>query len=153
MRNLILLILTATFLSCGAKKLVTSKEKRFEGNWYLEKITYNTDANYNVTLFNDASKYCFEGSSWKFLRDNKSGNYVVNKTSCETKVRDFKYEIGNKDTATGFYNLILTPINGNTSKSYNLLLKDLDMTSMKWTESRTIDGVEFTIEMKFKKFD
>ena len=106
MRNLILLILTATFLSCGAKKLVTSKEKRFEGNWYLEKITYN-----------------------------------------------FKYEIGNEDTATGFYNLILTPINGNTSKSYNLFLKDLDMSSMKWQESRIIDGVEFTIEMRFKKFD
>lgn len=153
MRNLILLILTATLLSCGAKKMVTSKEKRFEGNWYLEKITYNTDANYNITLFDDASKYCFEGSSWKFLRDNNSGNYVINKTTCETQVRDFKYVIGSEDDATGFYNLTLTPINGNTSKSYNLFLKDLDMSSMKWQESRIIDGEEFTIEMKFKKFD
>jgi hypothetical protein len=153
MKKLIIVLLTVTFFSCSIKKLVTSKEKRFEGNWYLEKITYNTDANYNVTLFDDASKYCFEGSSWKFLRDNKSGNYVVNKTNCETKVRDFKYEIGSEDKATGFYNLILTPINGITSKSYNLFLKDLDMSSMKWQETKTIDGVEFTIEMRFKKFD
>ena len=93
MRKILAFAITLLFLSCGATKNVRNKEKVLKGNWNLTNIAYSKTGSYNVTLFNDASKECLEGSSWKFVPNNNSGVYVIEKPNCSNGERDFAFTI------------------------------------------------------------
>ena len=69
-------MLTTVLLSCGASKNVRLKEKVIKGNWTLSNVTYSKTGDYNVTLFRDTSKECFEGSTWRFIPNNNSRLYL-----------------------------------------------------------------------------
>ena len=80
-------------LSCGTSKTVRDSKKVIKGEWTLSSITYSTAGKYNVTLLNDTSKDCFEGSTWQFIPNNNTGTYTINETSCSTGPRNFVFTI------------------------------------------------------------
>ena len=147
-----LLLFVATLFSCGASKNVRSKEKTIKGNWNLTNITYSKTGSYNVTLFDDASKSCFEGSSWKFVPNNNSGTYIINKNTCATGERDFSFVIQEVDENSGYYDFLLKPKNNNdNNRGYRLSLKNLTENTMLLQQNLTIDGSSFIINMNFIK--
>jgi len=156
MRKILILILVGVgMISCGVSKTVIQSKKTIKGDWVLNTITYNTPGNYNVTLLNDVSKSCFEGSTWHFTPNNFTGNYNINKSSCATGMRYFRFAIQEIDKDTGLYDFMLKPTTekykSDDNKGFRLQLTNLSDTSMQWKQTITVEGAPFVISMNFSK--
>ena len=78
---LILTVMAVVAFSCGTPKTVIQAKKEVKGYWSLDNISYSESGTFNVTIFNDTSRECFEGSTWRFIPNNNSGLYTVNRPS------------------------------------------------------------------------
>ena len=144
-----------TLLSCGGTKTVRESKKVMKGDWTLSSINYNQPGTFKVKLLNDASKECFEGSTWQFIPNNNTGNYTVNNTNCSTGMRYFIFTIQEIDESTGLYDFLLKPTNekkkSETNSGFRLQLTQLSDTDMQWQQTVSIEGKPFTINMNFTK--
>lgn len=142
-------------MSCGSSKTVRTSKKIIKGDWTLNSIIYNRTGTYNVTLLNDASKICFEGSTWQFIPNNNTGTYSINETSCSTGLRNFVFTIQEINAKTGLYDFLLKPTNeksiSETNQGFRLRLKALSDTVMQWEQTVLVDGKPFIITMNFNK--
>jgi len=142
-------------LSCGTSKTVRDSKKVIKGEWTLSSITYSTAGKYNVTLLNDTSKDCFEGSTWQFIPNNNTGTYTINETSCSTGPRNFVFTIQEVNKETGLYDFLLKPTNekqkSETNQGFRLSLTSLTDTIMQWQQTVSVDGKPFIITMNFNK--
>ena len=142
-------------LSCGTSKTVRDSKKVIKGEWTLSSITYSTAGKYNVTLLNDTSKDCFEGSTWQFIPNNNTGTYTINETSCSTGPRNFVFTIQEVNKETGLYDFLLKPTNekqkSETNQGFRLSLISLTDTIMQWQQTVSVDGKPFIITMNFNK--
>ena len=142
-------------MSCGSSKTVRTSKQVIKGDWTLNSITYNEIGKYNVTLLNDTSKDCFEGSTWQFIPNNNTGTYSINETSCSTGVRNFVFTIQEMNAETGLYDFLLKPTDAKskseTNQGFRLSLKALSDTVMQWEQTVSVDGKPFTITMNFNK--
>ncbi len=141
----------ATLFSCGASKNVRGKEKIIKGDWVLNKITYSKTGDYNVTMFNDTTKDCLEGSTWKFVPNNNSGVYTVNNTNCVAGEREFIFVIQEIDETSGYYDFLLKPKNNESNIGFRLELSQLTESTMKWQQNLMVNGTSFIINMDFIK--
>ena len=151
MKNLIIVALSLILFSCGATKNVRTKEKIIKGNWTLNKIVYSKTGDYRVTLFKDATKECFEGSSWKFVPNNNTGMYAINNINCVSGERDFIFVVQEIDAASGYYDFLLKPKNNENKEGFRLQLTELSETTMQWKQYLNVDGTQFIINMNFTK--
>lgn len=144
-----------TLLSCGGTKTVRVSKKVMKGDWTLSSINYNQPGTFKVKLLNDASKECFEGSTWQFIPNNNTGNYTVNNTNCSIGMRYFIFTIQEIDESTGLYDFLLKPTNekkkSETNSGFRLQLTQLSDTDMQWQQTVSIEGKPFTINMNFTK--
>ena len=158
MRKLLTIsLIAALFVSCGVPKTVQESKKVIKGYWNLNSISYSEAGNFNVTLFNDTSKECFEGSTWRFIPNNNSGVYTINGGNCPMGDRDFIFTIQEIDQTTGLYDFLLKPTNekhkSETGEGYRLRLAQLTDNSMKWEQTVSLSGQPFTIYMNFTKIN
>lgn len=142
-------------LSCGTSKTVRDSKKVVKGFWTLNSITYDQAGKYNVTLLNDTSKNCFEGSTWQFIPNNNTGTYSINETSCTTGVRNFVFTIQEVNPQTGLYDFLLKPTDAkyksDTNQGFRLSLMSLSDTSMVWGQTVYVEDKPFAITMNFVK--
>ncbi len=142
-------------MSCGASKTVRASKKIIKGNWSLNTITYSQQGTYNVTLLDDASKSCFEASTWQFIPNNNTGIYTINSSNCSNGERNFVFTIQEVDDTTGLYDVLLKPTNAKnkseTNQGFRLNLSMLSETEMQWKQTLTVEGKPFTITMNFTK--
>ncbi|SHI45261.1 lipocalin family protein [Aquimarina spongiae] len=157
MKKLILLVAVVIFASCSpTQKTVISAKKTLKGEWSLDKISYDRDGIFDVTLYNDASAECFTGSTWKFIPNNNTGKYEVNQSSCtSTGARNFRFTIP-KPEADGTYYFLFKPINEkkkstNNNAGYRMALQHLDDATMSWAMTVSLEGKPFVITMNFNK--
>lgn len=155
MKKVILILLAIGLFSCGTSKTVRDSKKTIKGDWTLSTITFSKTGKYNVTLLNDTSKDCFEGSIWQFIPNNNTGTYTINESSCSTGVRNFVFTIQEVDSQSGFYDFLLKPTDdrnkSETNQGFRLKLTALSDTNMQWQQTVTADGVPFIINMNFAK--
>ncbi|MFC4723051.1 lipocalin [Geojedonia litorea] len=155
MKRVILLFLAIGLISCGSSKTVRTSEKILKGEWVLNTVTYSESGNYNVTLLNDVSKACFEGSTWQFVPNNNTGTYTINNTNCARGKRYFIFKINEIDEATGLYDFVLKPTDekykSDTNIGVRFSLSSLSDNYMQWQQTLTVDGKPFTISMNFSK--
>jgi hypothetical protein len=156
MKKLPLLIaIVAILVSCGTPKTVIESKKVLKGYWTLDDISYSEKGTFNITVFNDTSKECFEGSTWRFIPNNNSGLYTINSSDCPTGDRDFIFAIQEIDQSTGLYDFLLKPTNqkhkSEDNKGFRLRLAQLNDGSMRWEQTVNLDGKPFTINMNFSK--
>jgi hypothetical protein len=155
MKRVLLIFLAIGLVSCGSSKTVRDSKKTIKGNWTLSTITYSKTGKYNVTLLNDTSKDCFEGSTWQFVPNNNTGTYTINESSCSTGVRNFVFTIQEIDPQTGLYDFLLKPTNdknkSETNQGFRLKLTSLSDTNMQWQQTVLADGIPFIINMNFTK--
>ncbi len=146
---------TMTFIGCGSSKVVRTSKKVIKGNWTLHSVSHNQTGTYDITLLNDASKGCFEGSSWQFIPNNNTGIYTISNDGCSNGERHFIFTIDEIDEVTGLYDFLLKPTDQKgksaTNKGFRLRLKELSETTMQWQQTVNLDGKPFTINMNFSK--
>lgn len=147
--------IAALVFSCGTPKTVQESRKIIKGYWSLTDISYNKSGTFNVTLFNDTSKECFEGSSWRFIPNNNTGVYTIDNGNCPTGDRNFIFTIQEVDPTTGLYDFLLKPTNvkGKSidNTGFRLRLTRLNESSMQWEQTVSLDGDNFKISMNFSK--
>ena len=155
MKKIILIFLAIGIVSCGASKTVRDSKKSIKGDWTLSTITYSKTGKYNVTLLNDTSKDCFEGSTWEFIPNNNTGTYSINESSCSTGVRNFVFTIQEVNAETGLYDFLFKPTNqknkSENNQGFRLKLSALSETDMQWQQTVSVDGIPFIINMNFTK--
>lgn len=155
MKKILLIFLAIGLFSCGSSKTVRDSKKVIKGEWTLNTITYNEPGKYNVTLLNDTSKDCFEGSTWQFIPNNNTGTYSINESSCSTGVRNFVFTIQEVNAETGLYDFLLKPTDAKhksvTNQGFRLSLTSLSDTSMQWQQTVYVEGKPFVITMNFNK--
>lgn len=154
-RLLILALIVATAFSCGAPKTVQESKKVLKGYWTLDRISYDTSGTFNVTVFNDTSAECFEGSTWRFIPNNNTGNYTVDNSNCPSGQRNFIFSIVEIDPASGYYDFMIKPTDSRGKSEdkigFRLHLAQLSENSMRWEQTVTLDGKPFKINMNFSK--
>ena len=154
-KTIMLLALTLILTACGTSKTVRVSRKVIKGNWTLNTITYSEAGTYNVTLLDDATKKCFEGSTWQFVPNNNTGIYTINDSNCLAGERHFVFTIQEVDEKTGLYDFLLKPTNdkhkSETKKGFRLKLSALSDTMMQWQQTVAVEGKPFTISMNFNK--
>ena len=142
-------------MSCGGTKNVRESKKDIKGDWSLNSITYSPIGIYNVTLLDDASKECFEGSIWNFIPNNNTGTYSISGSECSSGERNFVFTIQEVNEATGFYDFLLKPTNAKnksaTNQGFRLNLASISETSMQWKQTLNAEGIPITITMNFSK--
>lgn len=144
-----------TVLSCGVSKTVQDSRKVIKGYWSLDNISYSDAGTFNVMLFNDTSKECFEGSSWRFIPNNNTGIYTINGVNCVTGDRNFIFTIQEMDAASGLYDFLLKPTNAkgksDDNRGFRVRLTQLDESYMIWEQTVSLEGKPFKISMNFSK--
>ena len=153
-KRALLIVVASLILACGPKTVIQSK-KVIKGYWTLTDISYSESGTYNVTLLNDTSKECFEGSSWRFIPNNNTGVYTINNGNCPTGDRHFVFTIQEMNKETGLYDFLLKPTNeknkSDDNRGFRLRLSQLNDSSMRWEQTVTLDGKPFKINMNFSK--
>ncbi len=156
----LLFVIMATFLvaSCGPTKQATEARKTFKGDWVLNSITYpNNPGDFNVTLFNEASASCFQGSAWSFVSNNNTGTYTLQGPACSNAgERYFNWSIDEQNTPDGMFDFLLKPTDDRNrsttgNQGFRINLRQLSETSMTWEQTVTLEGKPFMIRMNFTK--
>ncbi len=154
-KTILLAILAAVFFSCGTPKTVQESRKIIKGYWNLDTISYSESGTFNITLLNDTSRECFEGSQWRFIPNNNTGIYTISDSNCPTGDRHFIFDIQEMNTETGLYDFLLKPTNeknkSETKVGFRLRLAQLSSSSMKWEQTVNLEGKPFTVYMNFSK--
>ena len=153
------MVLTAVAFSCGTPKTVIQSKKVVKGYWSLDNISYSEAGTFTVKIFNDTSRECFEGSTWRFIPNNNSGLYTVNNANCPTGDRNFIFSIQEMNAETGLYDFLLKPTmklgkpDKDNSVGFRLRLSQLSDSNMQWQQTVNLEGKPFTISMNFSKIN
>lgn len=154
-KTIMLVAITLVLGACGTSKTVSISKKDIKGNWTLNTITYSEAGTYNVTLLADATKECFEGSTWQFVSNNNTGRYNINNSNCSAGERPFVFTIQKIDKETGLYDFLLKPTDekhkSETQKGFRLKLSALSDNMMQWQQTVNVEGKPFIISMNFNK--
>ncbi|MCK0155680.1 lipocalin family protein [Cellulophaga sp. F20128] len=156
MKHILLLLVSVSLISCGASKNVSINKKEIKGDWTLSTVSYSEAGEYAITLLNDASKACFEGSTWQFIPNNNTGTYMISDSNCGTGERNFNFTIQEVDKVTGLYDFLLKPTNpkgkSQNNVGFRLELTQLTENTMVWQQTLAVEGKPFTITMNFSKY-
>ncbi len=157
MKKLIYLFAFALILSaCSSSQTIRETNNLIGGEWVLNSITHNQTGNFNITLFNDASKNCFQGSLWRFTPNNYRGSYSIDAPGCQVGDRRFIFSIEEVNAAAGHYDFLLKPIDDSgrpqTNTGFRLQLAQLSNDIMVLQQHLTVDGKPFTLNMNFIKY-
>lgn len=154
---MILVVLMGIAASCGTPKTVIESRKVIKGFWSLDKISYSEPGTFTVQLLNDTSRECFEGSTWRFIPNNNTGNYTIANSNCPSGERFFIFTIQEIDQSTGLYDFLLKPTNekkkSEDNVGFRLRLAQLSESSMQWEQTVSLEGKPFTISMNFSKIE
>jgi|SRR5690554_3076367 hypothetical protein len=154
-RIILFTALAVNILACGPSKTVTDSYKVMKGYWTLTDITYDRSGRFNITLFDEASANCFEGSSWRFIPNNNTGRYTIEGAGCSSGERHFIFTVQEIDKETGLYDFMLKPTNAkgksDDNRGIRLRLAQLDDQTMRWQQTVSVEGQPFTISMNFIK--
>ena len=103
MRKLILLsVFSLLIFSCKSTapatntKVDNKSQVAIKGNWVVSSVTYPGSQYIKVTSFGLADSQCFEGSTWKFVSNNDSGEMSLVKADCPSFSSPIKWFV-NKD--------------------------------------------------------
>lgn len=103
MRKLILLgALAVLSFSCKTPapaanvKIDRRAQVAIKGNWTITSVSYPGSEYIKVNSFQIADSKCFEGSTWKFISNNDSGQMALTNANCAAFSSPIKWYI-NKD--------------------------------------------------------
>lgn len=153
----VLFIATALLLACATPQAVRDSKKVIKGEWVLNSVTHDESGSYTINLFNDASKDCFEGSTWKFIPNNNTGTYSINSAGCPVGERNFIFTIQEIDATSGYYDFLLKPTDergkSETNQGFRTRLSNISENNMTWEQNLSFEGKPFKLYMNFTKIN
>ncbi|MDO6759845.1 lipocalin family protein [Tamlana sp. 2_MG-2023] len=157
MKKIVLVLLTLSLVACGSTKTATPEPKKvIKGDWTLSTISYSEAGEFDVTLLNEDTKECFEGSTWNFIPNNNTGSYSIEGADCNSGMRHFIFTIQKIDEQSGLYDFLLKPTDEKgksmTNQGFRLKLTSISETSMVWEQHLTVDDEPFVITWQFGKY-
>jgi len=157
MKKIVLVLMTLSLVACGSTKTVTPAPKKvIKGDWTLSDISYSEEGEFDVTLLNEDTKECFEGSKWNFISNNNTGSYFIEGTDCNAGLRNFIFTIQKIDDQSGLYDFLIKPTDAKgksmTNQGFRLKLVSISETSMTWEQHLTVDDAPFVITWQFAKY-
>lgn len=102
MRNFILMLaISIAVASCKSTSATSTKidsksQYAMKGNWTIASVDYPGSEYIKVNSFQIADSKCFEGSYWKFVANNNTGELSMDKSGCPSMRSPFTWFI-NKD--------------------------------------------------------
>ncbi|MEN9488223.1 MAG: hypothetical protein RL494_488 [Bacteroidota bacterium] len=156
MKKVVVLGLLILLASCKtpAPAASVSVDRRaqvaIKGNWTIESVTYTGSDMFKITSFEVADSKCFEGSTWKFISNNDSGEMALTQANCPSFNSPIKWYV-NKD---GQFVLKFLADGTKARKKldgYILKVADQTMESFKLIDNVNIGGKMTNIVYQFKK--
>ncbi len=100
-KMLVLFALAVAIAGCKSTSATNTKvdnksHTAIKGNWTITSVTYPGSDYIKVTSFGLADSKCFEGSTWKFVSNNDTGNMTLNAADCPQFTSPIKWFV-NKD--------------------------------------------------------
>ena len=93
MKKLVLIVLGSFLLASCAAKVDNKAQVGIKGNWQISNVSYTGSNLFNIKSFQIADSKCFEGSTWRFISNNNTGNMSLTKAGCPAVDGDFKWTI------------------------------------------------------------
>jgi hypothetical protein len=86
-RIIVMIAVVVAMVSCKSTSATSTKidsksQYALKGNWTITSVTYPGSEYIKVNSFQIADSKCFEGSSWKFVANNNSGEMAMDKSGC-----------------------------------------------------------------------
>ena len=157
MKKLILffaLAIVASSCKTPAPAAATNVDRKsqvaIKGNWTIASVTYAGSDVFKITSFDLADSKCFEGSTWKFISNNDSGDMALKQANCTSFASKIKWYV-NKD---GQFVLKLLSDGAKarkTKQGYILKVADQTMESFKLIDNINIGGKATNIVYSFRK--
>lgn len=156
MKKIVLVLMTFSLLvACNSTQTAASpspaKKKVLKGDWTLNSISYSEDAEFNVTLLNEATKACFEGSRWNFIPNNNTGSYsIAGDADCNNGLRHFIFTVDGQ-------NFLLKPTDAKgkslTNSGFRFNLVSMSETALVLSQTVAIEEEEnsLTITWQFSR--
>jgi hypothetical protein len=159
MKKLILffaLALIASSCKTPAPAASTNIDRRsqvaIKGNWVIASVTYAGSDMFKVTSFDIADAKCFEGSTWKFISNNDSGEMALTQAGCPAFSSPIKWYV-NKEGQFVLKFLAEGTKAKKQLQGYILTVADQTLASFKLHDSVTIGGKATTVIYHFKKIN
>ncbi len=68
--------------SATSTKIDSKSQYALKGTWTITSVSYPGSEYIKVNSFQIADSKCFEGSSWKFIANNNTGEMAMDKSGC-----------------------------------------------------------------------
>lgn len=148
MKKIFLLSMFALLL--GACSSVNHKSQvGLTGNWSITQVTYPNSEYIKVNSFDIADSKCFEGSSWKFVSNNNSGNMMLNKTGCPSFSSPIVWTV----TKEGAFTLKITEgeKGKRVTQGYVLQMRNQSESSFQLVDNVSVGGKNVEVVYQFQK--
>jgi len=157
MKKLILLFALALVASsCKTTTPVTTTtvdrraQVAIKGNWAITSVTYQGSDMFKVTSFDIADAKCFEGSVWKFVSNNDTGEMTLTQGNCPSFSSPIKWYV-NKEGQFVLKFLAEGTKARKMQQGYILRLEGQTMESFKLVDNVNIGGKSTNIVYQFRK--
>jgi len=95
---IVLIVIAVAAFSCKSTSATSTKidsksQYALKGNWTITSVSYPGSEYIKVNSFQIADSKCFEGSSWKFVANNNSGEMAMDKSGCPSMRSPFTWFI------------------------------------------------------------
>ncbi len=156
MKHAFIFALSILFVSCGPSYLANKIEKNFKGDWNLENIEFpNSSGFFDVELYNVADVNCFEGSMWKFVSNNNTGEFSLLNDSCTDETQKFTWYLDPQTAENTFPEILFKVTTGEKARRVNkgtrIRVIALDDNQMIWEQVANFNGNEIKMQMTFFK--
>jgi hypothetical protein len=158
MKKLLLVSLLAFFAACKtpAPVAATSVDRKsqvaIKGNWTIASVTYAGSDMFKITSFDLADSKCFEGSTWKFISNNDSGEMALTQANCTSFASKIKWYV-NKDGQFVLKFLAEGVKAKKMQQGYILKVSDQTAESFKLIDNINIGGKMTNVIYQFKKIN
>lgn len=138
--------------ACKTSKIAQQAEKDMRGDWELTSISNSKGFTIN-SVFNQASKKCFEGSTWHLVANNSSGFYELNPTEdCISGENKISWHMTEEDGVPYFW---FKQLNGEKAKNirsgYKMRVVNITESNAVFSQEIPVDGQKETLIFNFIK--
>jgi hypothetical protein len=123
-----------------------------KGNWEIASVTYVGSEMFKITSFDIADSKCFEGSTWKFISNNDSGEMALTEPNCSGFSSPIKWYV-NKDGQFVLKFLAEGVKAKKMQQGYILKVSDQTAESFKLIDNINIGGKMTNVVYQFKKIN
>ncbi|ENI5462164.1 lipocalin family protein [Flavobacterium psychrophilum] len=156
MKKILLVSLLAFFAACktpapvAATNVDRKSQVAIKGNWTIASVTYMGSEMFKITSFDAADSKCFEGSTWKFISNNDSGDMALTQANCTNFASKIKWYV-NKEGQFVLKFLDEGVKARKMQQGYILTVADQTAESFKLIDKVNIGGKMTNVVYQFKK--